>query len=74
MEILIAILGAVFGGGATGGATVWHQRRTITQPNGGSSIRDQLTRIEARLDKIDDRISVNAERLAKVEAFIDLTR
>lgn len=41
------------------------------QPNGGGSMRDMVSRIEAQVDKIRENQVNHGERLAKVEAKIE---
>ena len=61
MLYLAATLGS---GGAGAGGTIAYTRRQIVRRNGGSSVRDQL-------DRIEQSEKANGERLARIEARLD---
>lgn len=42
------------------------------QPNGGGSLRDMVTRIESQVERIRDTQVTHGERLARVEAKIEM--
>lgn len=54
-------------------ATLMQSRRTHAQlePNHGSSVKDQLNRIEDRTREIEGKLGENSERLAVVEHGLD---
>lgn len=78
MNALAEVIAAAGGLGGlaaaiTGVATLVSASRTHAQlePNHGSSVKDQLNRIEARTHEIENKLGENSERLAVVEHGLD---
>jgi hypothetical protein len=64
------VVGAFLTASGTGLATWWNSHQAVkqTRPNGGSSMRDVIDRIETKLDTHTELIAAHGERIAALEA------